>query len=66
MDEKNIKIVAFLCNWCSYGAADLAGVSRMQYPTDIRVIRIPCTGRLSSKFVLSAFREGADAIWVSG
>lgn len=66
MDEKNIKIVAFLCNWCSYGAADLAGVSRMQYPTDIRVIRIPCTGRLSPKFVLSAFREGADAIWVSG
>jgi coenzyme F420-reducing hydrogenase delta subunit len=66
MTEKKIKIVSFLCNWCSYGAADLAGVSRMQYPTDIRVIRIPCTGRLSPKFILSALREGADAVWVSG
>ncbi len=66
MSEKKIKIVSFLCNWCSYGAADLAGVSRMQYPTDIRVIRIPCTGRLSPKFILSALREGADAVWVSG
>ncbi len=65
MDEKKIKITSFLCNWCSYGAADLAGVSRMQYPADIRVIRIPCTGRLSPKFILSALREGADAVWVS-
>jgi len=60
------KIVAFLCNWCSYGAADLAGVSRMQYPANIRVVRIPCTGRMSPKFALVAFREGADGIWVSG
>ena len=59
-------ILAFLCNWCSYGAADLAGVSRMKYPADIRVIRIPCTGRMSPKFVLQAFRQGADGIWVSG
>jgi F420-non-reducing hydrogenase iron-sulfur subunit len=66
MSDKNIKIVSFLCNWCSYGAADLAGVSRMEYPTDTRVIRIPCTGRMSPKFILSAFREGADAVWVSG
>ena len=66
MEEKKIKITSFLCNWCSYGAADLAGVSRMQYPADIRVIRIPCTGRLSPKFILSALREGADAVWVSG
>ena len=66
MAENKIKIVAFLCNWCSYGAADLAGVSRMQYPADIRIIRIPCTGRLSPKFILSAFREGADGVWVSG
>jgi len=64
--NNNTKIVAFLCNWCSYGAADLAGVSRMQYPADIRVIRIPCTGRMSPKFILSALREGADAVWVSG
>ena len=66
MDEKKIKIISFLCNWCSYGAADLAGVSRMQYPADIRVIRIPCTGRMNPKFILSALREGADAVWVSG
>jgi len=66
MTENKTKIAAFLCNWCSYGAADLAGVSRMQYPADIRVIRIPCTGRLSPKFILSALREGADAVWVSG
>ncbi len=66
MAKKNIKIVSFLCNWCSYGAADLAGVSRLEYPADIRVIRIPCSGRMSPKFVLLAFREGADAVWVSG
>lgn len=61
------KIVTFLCNWCSYGAADLAGVGRMQYPSNIRVIRIPCTGRMNPKFVLAVLREGgADAVWVSG
>jgi coenzyme F420-reducing hydrogenase delta subunit len=66
MSDKKTKIVGFLCNWCSYGAADLAGVSRMQYPSDVRVIRIPCTGRMSPEFILSAFREGADGVWVSG
>lgn len=60
------KIAAFLCNWCSYGAADLAGVSRLQYPPDMRVIRIPCTGRMSPKFILQAFRQGVDGVWVSG
>lgn len=60
------KIVAFFCNWCTYGAADLAGVSRMQYPPNIRVIRIPCSGRMSPKFILAAFRNGADGVWVSG
>lgn len=59
-------IVAFFCNWCTYGAADLAGVSRLQYPPNIRVIRVPCSGRISPKFILSAFREGADGVWVSG
>jgi len=66
MEEWEPKIVAFLCNWCSYGAADLAGVSRYQYPPYIRVIRIPCTGRLNPKFVLAAFRHGADGVWISG
>lgn len=59
-------IAAFLCNWCSYGGADLAGVSRLQYPPDFRVIRIPCTGRMSPKFILQAFRQGVDGVWVSG
>lgn len=66
MTEFEPKIVSFLCNWCSYGAADLAGVGRMEYPSNIRVIRIPCTGRMSPKFFLSALSEGADAVWVSG
>lgn len=60
------KIIAFLCNWCTYGAADLAGISRLQYPPNIRVIRVPCSGRISPKFILSALRKGADGIWVSG
>ena len=60
------KIAAFLCNWCSYGAADLAGVSRLQYPPNIRVIRVPWTGRMNPKFLLAAFHRGADGIWVSG
>ena len=66
MSDWEPKIVSFLCNRCSYGAADLAGVSRMEYPSNIRVIRIPCTGRMSPKFFLAALREGADGVWVSG
>ncbi len=60
------KIIAFLCNWCSYGGADLAGVSRLQYPPNIRVVRIPCSGRLDPKFILASFRRGADGVWISG
>ena len=66
MSDWEPKIVSFLCNWCSYGGADLAGVSRLQYPPNIRVIRVPCTGRMSPKFILAAFRHGADGVWVSG
>lgn len=66
MSDWEPKIVAFLCNWCSYGAADLAGINRLQYPTNIKVIRIPCTGRMSPKFILAAFGKGADGVWVSG
>ena len=66
MSDWEPKIVAFLCNWCSYGAADLAGVSRMQYPPNFRVVRVPCTGRVNPKFVLAAIRNGADGVWVSG
>lgn len=60
------KIVAFLCNWCSYAGADLAGVGRLQYPTNIRVVRIPCSGRINPLFIFSALRNGADGILTSG
>ncbi len=66
MQDWEPKIIAFFCNWCTYGAADLAGVSRLQYPPNIRVIRVPCSGRISPKLILSAFRNGADGVWVSG
>jgi coenzyme F420-reducing hydrogenase delta subunit len=66
MSDWEPKIATFLCNWCSYGAADLAGVGRMEYPPNIRVIRIPCTGRMSPKFFLAALMQGADGVWVSG
>ena len=66
MSDWEPKIVAFFCNWCTYGAADLAGVSRFQYPPNIRVIRLPCSGRVSPKFILAALRAGADGVWVSG
>jgi len=66
--EKNPdkKILAFLCNWCSYGGADTAGVSRFQYPPSIRVIRYMCSGRASAKFVDKAFQLGAGMVLVSG
>jgi coenzyme F420-reducing hydrogenase delta subunit len=60
------KIVAFLCNWCSYAGADLAGVSRMQYAPNIRVIRVPCSGRINPLHILSALHRGADGVLVSG
>jgi len=60
------KIVAFLCNWCSYAGADLAGVSRLQYPPNIRVIRVPCSGRVNLLFILRVLRQGADGVLVSG
>ena len=60
------RILAFLCNWCSYGAADLAGVSRIQYPPNVRVIRVPCSGRVNPMFVLRALQQGLDGVLVSG
>ncbi|UCG00241.1 MAG: hydrogenase iron-sulfur subunit [Spirochaetaceae bacterium] len=60
------KIAVFLCNWCSYAGADLAGVSRLQYPHNIRIIRVPCSGRLNPLFVLKALQQGADGVLVSG
>ncbi len=60
------KIATFLCTWCSYAAADLAGSSRIQYPPNIRVMRVPCTGRMDPFLIIKAFNEGADGILVSG
>ncbi len=60
------KIVSFLCNWCSYTGADLAGTSRMKYAPNIRVIRVMCSGRVDPTFVLKSFREGADGVLICG
>jgi len=60
------KIVGFLCNWCSYAGADLAGVSRFQYPTNIRVIRVMCSGRLDPAIVLEMLIQGADGVFIGG
>ncbi|MBL7110387.1 MAG: hydrogenase iron-sulfur subunit [Bacteroidales bacterium] len=62
----NPTIVAFLCNWCSYTGADLAGTSRMKYAQNIRVVRVMCSGRIEPTFVLKSFREGADAVLICG
>jgi len=60
------KIVGFLCNWCSYAGADLAGVSRIQYPPSLRIVRVMCSGRIDPVFILEAFRSGADGVLVAG
>lgn len=60
------KITGFLCSWCSYAGADMAGVSRMQYPANIRVVRVMCSGRVNPLFVVKAFEHGADGVLVSG
>ena len=60
------RIVAFFCNWCTYTAADLAGVSRMKYAFNVRVIRVMCSGRIDPQFVLDAFARGADGVLIGG
>jgi F420-non-reducing hydrogenase iron-sulfur subunit len=60
------RIVGFLCNWCSYTGADLAGTSRLKYLPNVRVVRVMCSGRLDPTFVLKAFREGADGVLMAG
>ena len=59
-------IVGFLCNWCAYQGADLAGTSRMAYAPNIRIVRVMCTGRIDPTFVLKAFQSGADGVIVAG
>jgi len=65
-EDAHKKTVAFCCNWCSYAGADFAGVGRMQYPPNIRIIRTMCSGRVSEKFVVRAFQNGAAAVLVAG
>ena len=60
------KIIAFLCNWCSYAGADLAGVSRIQYPPNIRIVRVPCSGRISPYYIVKSLQVGWDGLLISG
>ena len=71
--EKNLpitafepKIMAFVCNWCTYAGADLAGTGRMEYKPNVRIIKLPCTGRIDPLFIIKAFEAGADGVLVSG
>ena len=59
-------IVAFCCNWCSYAGADLAGSSRLSYPANVKVIRVPCSCRVNPLFILRAFQRGADGVIIAG
>jgi len=65
-DDWEPKMIAFLCNWCSYAGADLAGVSRIQYPPNIRIVRVPCSGRINPFFIVKSLIDGWDGVVVSG
>lgn len=60
------EIIAFTCHYCAYGAADLAGIMRLQYPTNIRIVKLPCTGAVDLIHILKAFEQGADGVFVAG
>ncbi|MFC1967983.1 hydrogenase iron-sulfur subunit [Chloroflexota bacterium] len=60
------RIVGFLCNWCSYAGADMAGTSRIAYPPNIRIIRVPCSGRVDPLIVVKSFQQGADGVLIAG
>ena len=66
MPEFDPQIVAFCCHYCAYAAADLAGSLRVQYPTSVKIVKLPCTGRLDTLHILKAFEEGADGVMVAG
>jgi coenzyme F420-reducing hydrogenase delta subunit len=66
MAEFEPKIVGFLCNWCSYAGADLAGTSRIKYPPNVRIIRVMCSGRINPLFIVKSLQEGADGVFVGG
>lgn len=60
------ELLVFCCNWCSYAGADLAGVSRFQYPPNMRIVRVMCSGRVETSFVLKALKDGADGVLITG
>ena len=60
------KIVAFLCNWCAYAGADMAGTSRLKYPANVIPIKVMCSGRVDPEFILDAFKKGADGVFIGG
>jgi len=66
MNDYEPKVIALVCNWCTYTAADLAGTSRLAYPANVRMIRMMCTGMIDSKYILKAFLDGADGVFVGG
>ena len=66
MSDFEPSVVAFLCNWCSYAGADLAGTSRLKYPANVRSIRVMCSGRVDPVFVMEALKEGIDGVLVAG
>ena len=66
MSEFEPNIVAFLCNWCSYAGADLAGTSRIKYPPNVKAIRVMCSGRINPMFIVNALQEGADGVLIGG
>jgi len=59
-------IIAFCCNYCAYAAADLAGSMRLEYPTNLRIIKLPCSGKIDETYILDAFESGVDAVMVAG
>ena len=66
MTEFEPKIIAFCCNYCAFAAADLAGAMRLQYPHNVRIVKLPCTGKVDALLLMKAFEDGADAVFVAG
>jgi coenzyme F420-reducing hydrogenase delta subunit len=66
MSDFEPNIIAFLCNWCTYAGADLAGTSRMKYSPSVKIIRVMCSGRVNPMFIINALRQGADAVLIGG
>ncbi len=66
LEEFEPNIIGFLCSWCSYAGADLAGTSRIQYPHNVKIIKVMCSGRVNLMYIINAFQQGADGVLVSG